>query len=300
MAGAAKEVVVSDPIVLSGERTIVSIDPDEGGAITAYETDLGHERLPWLHAATRDFPASFPLVPFASRIFHGRFEFGGHTVALPGNNPPEPHAIHGHGWQKAWDVTEFSSDMACLRYLHEADAWPWVYEAVQKFEVSGFSLRLSLSVRNLSSTPMPLGLGIHPFFVRTRFCRVRARCTHMWETDDEVMSLKKIPSSPDIPIAQGVEPATRVLDNVFAGWDGHMRIDWPEWGVGLDVKASQPLTHLAIYSPPGMSFFCAEPVSNTADAFNVMSRGEEGHGAVILASGETLSAGIEFSPDLQG
>src|SRR5262245_57109797 len=46
----------------------------------------------------------FPLVPFSNRIADAKFRFRGQIYELPRNFPPEPHAIHGQGWQHAWEV----------------------------------------------------------------------------------------------------------------------------------------------------------------------------------------------------
>ena len=40
-------------------------------------------------------------------------------------NAPEPHAIHGVGWQRPWSVLDSDDSFAMLAYEHRADAsWP--------------------------------------------------------------------------------------------------------------------------------------------------------------------------------
>src|SRR5579885_2221445 len=43
--------------------------------------------------------ASFPLVPYSNRIGGGRFEWDGKARSLARNFPPEPHSIHGVGFE---------------------------------------------------------------------------------------------------------------------------------------------------------------------------------------------------------
>ena len=45
-------------------------------------------------------------------------------------------------------------------------------------------------------------------------------------------------------------------------------------------------------------FFCVEPVSNVTDAFNMLARGEFGHGTKTLLPGELLEGKICFVPEL--
>src|SRR5437867_6886737 len=111
--------------------------------------------------------AAFPLVPYSNRIRDGRFLFRGRAVALPLNPPPERHSIHGHGWQAAWRALETSASAALLEYRHPADAWPWAYRATQRFTLTPAGLGVELTLANESDSPMPAGLGWHPYFPRT-------------------------------------------------------------------------------------------------------------------------------------
>ena len=45
------------------------------------------------------------MLPFCSRIHNGRFRYGDRDVSLAPNFPPEPHAIHGFGWQGLWRLS---------------------------------------------------------------------------------------------------------------------------------------------------------------------------------------------------
>ncbi len=65
-------------------------------------------------AAARDpyATAGFPLVPYSNRIGNGSFEWRGKCMTLARNFPPEPHAIHGVGFERAWQVRSRSADSA--------------------------------------------------------------------------------------------------------------------------------------------------------------------------------------------
>ena len=105
-------------ITLRAGSAEVGIAPAIGGSLTRYRSIVGKEAHDWLRDATpadlssgaADRLASFPLVPFSNRIRDGRFGFGGHSVRLPLNCPPERHAQHGHGWQAPWKVVASAAD----------------------------------------------------------------------------------------------------------------------------------------------------------------------------------------------
>jgi len=54
--------------------------------------------------------------------------------------------------------------------------------------------------------------------------------------------------------------------------------------------------HLVVYTPADEGFFCVEPVSNITDAFNMLARGETGHGVLVLEPDTEVSGWVEFTP----
>ena len=87
------------------------------------------------------------------------------------------------------------------------------------------------------------------------------------------------------------------LDNAFVGWDGRAVIAWPERGVQLRLGARGPLGTLVVYTPPGESFFCAEPVSHITDAFNLAAAGRTDTGMLTLAPGESVRVSLALVPE---
>src|SRR5262245_30242425 len=58
----------------------------------------------------------FPMIPFCNRVENSQFDFAGATVSLRENVAGTPHAMHGHGWHTAWDVTHSSRTACALSY----------------------------------------------------------------------------------------------------------------------------------------------------------------------------------------
>ena len=97
----------------------------------AYWSTLDKNRIDWLAPANEHHVASFPMVPFCSRIEHGRFTFEHRKISLPANNPPEPHAIHGWGYQRRWQLDSHTKNEACLTLEQSAGEWPWRHDMRQ-------------------------------------------------------------------------------------------------------------------------------------------------------------------------
>src|SRR5206468_10500493 len=93
---------------------------------------------------------------------------------------------------------------ATLEFEHAAGAWPWAFRAMQHFALSPTGLSVALTLRNQSDTPMPAGLGWHPYFPRTPRTTIVADVQAMWLTDDEVMPTTLAPPRPEADLSRGV------------------------------------------------------------------------------------------------
>ncbi len=283
-------------------RASAGIWPELGGSLAWFRWEGGPrgEAIDWLRPATpkaHSAPdagamACFPLVPYSNRVRGGRFAFAGRQVRLPVTDA-DPNFEHGHGWRRPWTVERSTPSRAILCYRHEADAWPWSYEAEQEIALEDGALAVRLTLRNLSPEPMPAGFGPHPYFPASPAARIETTVGGMWEVDADVLPVRHA----DLPGGQRtIEVAAAELDNVFTGWSRHARIVWPERGLSLDIEAEAPLDFLVLYTPRAEAFFCCEPVSNTTDAFNLASQGVRGTGLLMLEPGAARTAAVRFVP----
>ncbi|MBI1774084.1 MAG: aldose 1-epimerase [Proteobacteria bacterium] len=292
-------------LVLSDAMARVEIAPAIGGGIASFHWQRDGRQQDWLRPATREALATgdasgmgcFPLVPYSNRVRGGRFSFCGRKVALPITPETDPHFEHGHGWRRPWQIAGLSRGSLSLLLDHPADAWPWHYQAEQKIELmeSG-GLRLVLTVTNLDDDPMPLGVGYHPYFPKSPNTRLTANVHAMWATDEEILPTELVPPRPEADPNRGMAAAKTALDNVFTAWDGHAQIDWPEASARLRVEADAPLRFLVLYTPAKEPYFCAEPVSNATDAFNLADTGRTDTGMIVLGPGQSLCAQVRLVP----
>ena len=290
-----------DLITLRADGAGLVLAPAAGGSVVRYWMEQGAEPWELLRRFAGPGPiapfeaAAFALVPYSNRIRAGQFRFQGRDVRLPLNRPPEPHSIHGLGWQGGWWPSDVRAHEATLEFRHEAHTWPWSFIAVQHFRLEPASLTIALTLRNEDSTPMPAGLGWHPYFPRTPRTTITAEVQGMWLTDAEVMPTTLVPPIPGADPSRGVVADAVALDNCFVGWRHRAVIEWPEADTRLVMTASTPLDFLVVFTPTGRPFCCAEPVSHVTDAFNLAAAGRADTGMRALSPGETISASVTLS-----
>lgn len=292
----------------AGDASAV-LAPAIGGAVVRYASHQGSATVEWLRPTSAEAlfmtdpyeTAGFPLVPYSNRIREGRFGFRGRSVALPPNRPPERHSIHGHGWQAAWTPLEVGPEHAELEYRHAADTWPWPYRARQRVSLASGRLVVELTLTSEADSPMPAGLGWHPYFPRTARTTVTATVRGLWQSDDEVMpTALSVPPPPDLDPARGLRVDDVALDNCFAGWDRRAVVEWPERRARLVVTAEAPLDFLMVYTPPGRDYFCLEPVSHAIDAANLAAAGRTDVGFLALGPGASVRATVTLTPEPAG
>ena len=300
-----ERIVAREVVSIRNGDYVLGVAPSAGSVITRYACDRGDAVTELLRPATDDAVEAgvptdmscFPLVPFSNRVRDGRFTFRGREVRLEPNFPPEPHAIHGHGWQSSWDLQERSDAGITTSYMHEADEWPWSYRAQQRFALGADALEVTISVTNTSPEAMPVGLGLHPYFVRTPRSRLATSVEKVWLSDEDSMPNELVPASNEFDLGD-LNPNDVALDHNFAGWSRRALIEWPERDARLSLTATSPLDFLVVFTPPDESFFCVEPVSNTLDAFNLVEQGRTDVGTSVVEPGETLSGRITFAPEV--
>lgn len=263
------------------------IVPELGGAIAGLWLDdvavLRSSRAAQL-ATVRD-AGSYPLVPFSNRIGHATLKWNGTNHPLVQNFSPEPHAIHGVGWQRRWTVLQADAQFALLSFEHRPDAaWPFAFDSSQALRLSDDALELTLSVTNQSAQAAPFGLGWHPYFAKRARSRIAFEATGRWE-----MGADKLPTHRTASRGLDAACATLDVDHCFDGWGGvvHLRDEL------LHTRLSSNLRYLVVFTNDRRDFVAVEPVSHVNNALNLAEAGKtavQDLGVRILQSGESMSA----------
>jgi aldose 1-epimerase len=301
--------VISPILRLREGGVVLDIAPEIGGAIARFSVELPGaphaveplRRMPDAALAARDVrqAASFAMLPYSNRMRECTLHFAGKRHRLAPNFGSHPHSIHGLGWQRAWDIEEQTAASATLRLVHsgqgnEAAEWPFAFVARQIFAATPTGFAQTLEIENTGDRDMPAGFGVHPYFQRAAGTRVQAQTAGVWRNDEAMMPISFDPLPPIWNLAEGKLTAALSVDNCFAGWDGHARLEWPEWDLALAMHADPVFGHLVVYVPPGKPFFCVEPASNRNDGINMFAKGRNDTGVAVLAPGERLRGQVRF------
>jgi len=290
-------------ITLRADQAELIVAPHIGGAICGYRHRIDDVLCPWLRDASTQAideglvseMSSFPLLPWFGRLRNGTFEFEGQRVTYPSAKPDSPHSIHGIVRNKPWTVQSQQENELLIRYTHAPDAWPYAFVAEQRFVLESLRLKVHLTVTNTGHRVMPVGMGHHPYFVRHSNTTLTAGVGHAWISDEEVMPLNLAMHPDTEALKHGIAIDRHVFDHPFTAWDHVADIHWPDERRTLRMTATQPLDFLVIYSPPGKDWFCAEPVSNTSDAFNLNATYDPTQvGGQPLEPGQTLTSVMTF------
>lgn len=255
-------------IELRGGDWEARLRPEVGGALAGL-TYQGREVLRTMPEGSISplDAACFPFAPYCNRIRDGRFAFAGREIALPANFPPERHSIHGLAWQRPWWV-ESKAENKCV-LVDEYDGggpWPWAYLAEQRVRLGDKGCAITLVLTNRGETPMPAGIGLHPYFRRREGVRVSFRAEHVLLSDPECLPTGvTAPAGHFADFRQGSPLPAETIDHCFAEWSGKATIDDDLGAIAIDASGA-PNLHL--YAPADGSALCLEPVSHTPDAPN--------------------------------
>lgn len=246
------------------------------------------------------------LFPFPNRIRAGRFTAGGREFALPLNDSTKANAIHGFTPRAAWHTPEWGTDgdTAWLRSTFDSQAiddgranWPGAYRLTLTIRLSPGSLRYQALVENPGATPLPFGLGYHPYFRTTSDCRLTTPARGRWELEDSLPTGRIVPVERNYDLRQPRAVGALTLDDVYtdfpptAGPREVARLIEPD-GV-LTIVADLAFRELVLFTPPHRLAIAIEPYTCPTDAANLAERGED-VGWQVLAPGATWTGDLEY------
>lgn len=300
--------------VLENDEIRMAIDPNFGCrwiTMQAKAGDRWHELLwpspPPAEQAKRPFEfGAYLMAPWCNRIPGGIFRFRRYSHALR-SNFPDGSAIHGDVFSRPWrvdpdgDGRRFGATFDSLLFSDFNFDWP--VRVRHEVRLTGFTVRATLSVQNLSrSEAMPAGLGFHPFFLRRlspggaeAFLKVPGR--RVYPSENAVPTGPAVDAVGPLNLQGGASLAGREFDHGFTGLRGEAAwLRWTSEGVSLAIKPDFELDHMFVYAPATHNgapapFVCVEPMSHAVDGFNLLEKGWPDTGVRVLQPQETFSAG---------
>jgi len=282
----------------STSQTVVSIVPSVGNI--AFEmTVKGQNVLRWPFTSVDDFKAQHAmsgipfLGPWANRLDEQAFYANGRKYPFDMELGNVRGAIPIHGFlttNPQWQVMEIKADAPSAWMTSSLDffrqpawmkQWPFAHTIEMTYRLQGGVLEVRTRITNLSSEPMPVAIGFHPYFQLTDSRRdewtisVGAR-TH-W-----LLAPNKIPTGETEPIERLFDtPSTTalrnyVLDDVFGDLvrDSRGRATMSVAGKSqrLDIVMGPNYRAAVIWAPKPGEFICIEPMAGVTDALNLAQR----------------------------
>ena len=279
--------------------TTVSILPSVGNI--AFEMKVkGQNVLRWPFASVDDFKAKpamsgIPFLgPWANRLDEQAFYANGRRYAFDMELGNVRGAIPIHGFlttNSRWQVVEEKADgraswvTSRLEFFREPawiKQWPFAHTIDMTYRLQNGVLEVQTKITNMSSEPMPVAVGFHPYYQLTDSARndwtisVAAR-TH-W-----LLAANKVPTGETEPIER-LFPQPRAttlrgydLDDVFSDLDrdaqGRATMSIAGKSQRLDIALGPNYRSVVVWSPKDSAFICIEPMAGITDALNLAQKG---------------------------
>lgn len=270
-----------------------------GAAVTRYALADG---TPVFRPAPASVRSPFELacnlmVPWCNRVSAGGFTHAGRFHPLEPNLPDQALPLHGNGFQRPWQVIEHTPTAAELELISRGPG-PFHYEARVRYALHDAALTVDLGVWHWGETPLPYGLGLHPWFEQTPDTTLQFEADDVVITDAALLPQHRqgVDTVPDWSFDTPNTLPAGGIDNAFSGWCGRARLCWPSRNLSLTVESDAPLTCCHVYTPGAeAAFFCFEPTSHLPNAHNWAAASPDG--LTELDQGAGLESRTVFTPN---
>jgi aldose 1-epimerase len=283
-------VTALEQVVISSEHLHIVVLPGVGARL--HELTVRGEQLlktpPVVEEHRRDpfFWGAYVMAPWCNRVEPGPAEVLGETVDLVPNFK-DGSAIHGQAYATAWEQTSDTS----FALDHGGDGWPWPYRVEIDYLVEGLHLTVRQRLVNRASSPMPGGLGLHPWLTGNPPLTIRAASAYPTNIDPPAVPL---PVNGDLDMRQ-VRTLTLGLDATWVDLDDPaVVIAFPGIGVRAILRSESPTLHIVAANPDDRDAVAVEPQTHAPQGLRRLVRGEPGAMAVIQP-GQSLELATEIS-----
>lgn len=286
-------------IILSNDFFEMGVLPDMGGSLSFFRYK-GKDVLRPMDFGKKNPDANdsslFLMIPFAGRIRGGEFVYWGITRRMAKNQIGVHDPIHGDVWKSKFQVAEQNAHRLVLKMQHrkEDGGFPFPYEVTITYQLTKDGLSIDMDVHNTSVLPMPCGLGVHPFFIKTKDVQLKFNTKTVWANESDPI-LDKPYATPESWCFKDAKPLGKTeFDTCFGGFDGEAEISYPTNGYRVQLSANGDFGHVVLYSPKGKGFFCLEPATNASNAFNLAAAGVVGTGIKSIGPNQNITAQVEL------
>lgn len=249
------------------------------------------------------------LFPFPGRLPGQALNWQGKTYELSSDDG-RGNAIHGFVHARPWRVILQSANRAVGEFQASQDdpslqdRWPADFRITATYELVGNKLSMHYLMENPGNTPLPCGLGTHPYFrvplggFSADDCLVQLPVTSQWELIEMIPTGRQLPLANAEELTAGKKFGELTLDNCFAGlqfsnyWCA-ARIRDGESGCAMTIRFDRAFRECVVYTPPHREAICIEPYTCVPGAAAMQDPAAAG--LRILAPGEAWEARVEFA-----
>lgn len=287
-----KGVVVADLIAIASADLTARINPL--GAELWSLTDAGGAE--WMTDADPAFwtghaPLLFPIV---GALNGGRYRLGDAEYALP---------KHGFARTSMFTLVEQDEGLARFR-LTDSEAthaiYPFAFVFDMEFRLDGATLRMTATVANSGSEPLPFSLGFHPAFAWPLPGTTNKAAHRIVFAEAQPQPIRRIdpasglalPQAFASPVAGRVlplnsdlfEPDALIWDELHGRSLTYGALEGPQLAVAFP---DTPL--LGIWQKPGANYLCIEPWQGIADPLGYGGDFRDKPGVISLPPGAQRS-----------
>lgn len=265
-------------ITLQDGNSTVTIAPERGAIACTFQ--VGPTRVLFmdedtLRDPTKNVRGGVPvLFPTPGKLEGDAWSYGGQRGSMK---------QHGFARNQPWRVTEQGAASAVLTLESHAETraqFPWDFTFDMTFSVAGPTLRLEQRITNRSASPMPYGVGFHPYFQVADADKGKTRiATTATRAFDNVT--KQTISLSGIDLVQK-EVDLHLLDH------GSTECALVGPAGTITLRGSAEYTHWVVWTLAGRDFVCLEPWTCPGNAINTGDR------LLALAPGATHSLWLEI------
>ena len=284
-------------VSISSRDLTAEIDP-RGAQLSILRTGAGNDLL-WNGDPTVWAGRAPLLFPIVGVLAGGVYQLGGKTYPL---------SRHGFARDKVFGLQNSSPSSAAFRLRADESTYavyPFHFELDVRYELSGATLSLTTSIRNLGAADMPASFGYHPAF-RWPLPFGQARASHYIEFEtDEPAAVRRIdaaglltPGAQPTPVVKRrlgltdalFEPDVLIFDQVKSRSVSYGSCQGPRLRIGFPDAA-----YLGVWSKPRAHFICIEPWHGITDPEGFSGDFMQKPGVQALKAGGSFVAKMDIT-----
>jgi aldose 1-epimerase len=198
----------------------------------------------------------------------------------------DPSGLPIHGlllFASAWQVTRLQAGADASEVTSRLDFWkhpewmaqfPFAHSIEMTHRLSSGVLEVRTTIDNLSTDPLPLVVGFHPWYQIPDTPRDQWK-VHLPVREHYVLSRKLIPTGETKPLdlPSPTPLAGRELDDVFGGVDHNSEFSVEAKGKKVSVRFGPKFPIAIVYAPATRNVVCFEPMTGLTNGFNLAHDG---------------------------